>query len=65
MTLTYETRPRRDGSESVVAAALEHLGSDAGITLTAGARRTFRDIYDLAIRLRKAFRQTVDPDEPG
>lgn len=46
---------RRDGSEAVVAAAVEYLGSDPEIAPTDRARQTFRDIRDVAIRLREAF----------
>lgn len=46
---------RPDGSEAIVAAAVEYLGSDPVIALTDETRRTFRDIHDVAIRLRQAF----------
>lgn len=49
------TPARRDGSEAVVAAAVEYLGSDPTIALPDSARHTFRDIYDVATRLLEAF----------
>ncbi|GAA4261861.1 hypothetical protein [Dactylosporangium darangshiense] len=46
---------RADGSQFVVAAAVEHLGSDPAIDPTAAGRRQFRDLYEVAVRLREAF----------
>lgn len=46
---------RRDGSQHVVAAAIEHLGSNPVIAPTDEGHRTFRDLHDLAVRLREAF----------
>jgi hypothetical protein len=46
---------RRDGSEAIVAASVEYLGSDPVIALTDETRRMFRDIHDVAIRVREAF----------
>ncbi|WP_327009778.1 hypothetical protein OHA72_22635 [Dactylosporangium sp. NBC_01737] len=48
---------RQDGSRSVVAAAMEHLGSDPLIDPTDDGRWRFRDVHDVAVRLRNAFRQ--------
>jgi len=48
---------RQDGSQYEVAAAMEHLGSDPVIDPTDDGRRRFRDVHDVAVRLRNAFRQ--------
>ncbi|MFI5843750.1 hypothetical protein ACIA8K_29015 [Catenuloplanes sp. NPDC051500] len=45
---------RRDGSEHVVASAVEHLGARPPIAPTEEGRRAFRDIHNLAMRLREA-----------
>jgi hypothetical protein len=51
--IDFITDPRvRDGSEAVVAAAVEHLGRDPGITITDHARTLFVDLYGVASRLR-------------
>jgi hypothetical protein len=61
--IDFITDPRRrDGSEAVVAAAVEHLGRDAAITVTDHARTMFVDLYNVASRLRQTWQQ---PEPPG
>jgi hypothetical protein len=45
-----------DGSEDVVAAAVEHLGAQAAIPPTDEGRRAFLGVYDVAVRLGDAVR---------
>ncbi|MEV4138813.1 hypothetical protein AB0J72_42445 [Dactylosporangium sp. NPDC049742] len=49
---------RPDGSQFVVAAAVEHLGSDPVIDPTAAGRRQFQNLHEFAVRLREAFQPT-------
>ncbi|MGI5240100.1 hypothetical protein [Dactylosporangium sp. CA-139066] len=49
---------RRDGSQHVVAAAMEYLGADPVVDPGDDGRRQFRVLHDVAIRLREAFRPT-------
>jgi hypothetical protein len=44
----------RDGSEKVVAAAVEHLGAEVAIVPTEEGRRAFRGIRGVATRLADA-----------
>ncbi|GAA0917068.1 DUF6000 family protein [Virgisporangium aurantiacum] len=48
----------RDGSENVVAAAVEHLRGEVAIVPTDEGRRAFLGIHDVAIRLGDAVRAT-------
>ena len=45
---------RRDGSEDIVAAAVEHLGTQPPIIPSDKGRQAFRDILDVATSLRNA-----------
>jgi hypothetical protein len=55
--LNFITQPtRRDGSESIVAAAIEHLNADPGIVPSDYARQSLNDLCDLGSRLRNAWR---------
>jgi hypothetical protein len=46
----------RDGSENVVAAAVEHLDAETSVVPTDEGRRAFRGIHDVATRLGDAVR---------
>jgi hypothetical protein len=47
---------RRDGSEDVVAAAVEHLGAESPLAPTESGRRAFHDIHGVAMRLHEDSR---------
>lgn len=47
---------RRDGSESIVAAAIEHLGAGPHMVPSDSARQSFNDLWDVGSRLRNAWR---------
>ena len=47
---------RRDGSESVVAAAVHHLGEETGIAVSDHARQSFHDLHGVALRLHQTWR---------
>jgi hypothetical protein len=47
---------RPDGSENVVAAAVEYLGAEAPMVPSEAGRQAFRDVHGVAVRLRDAVR---------
>jgi hypothetical protein len=49
--ITASGRP--DGSEDVVAAAVEHLGAESPVIPTDEGRRSFRGLHDVAMSLRE------------
>jgi hypothetical protein len=55
VTFMASDQSRPDGSESFVAAAVEHLGSHPPMTVTDHARQAFRGLFAVAIRLRETW----------
>ena len=62
----YITDPRiRDGSEALVAAAVEQLGEDPGISVTDHARQSFNDLCNVASQLHQTWQQRDRSEAPA